>query len=125
MEQTLNLAMSAEYDLIAERGRTLNTNITATYIDSGGTEQYFDFTSYSGATLVIKNTAGTIIMTFSTTDGSIILGANGQFSLHKTAEEMLTLRAGCLLYDMYLSSPTYPKRGFLRGKITIEQNIAN
>ena len=125
MENTLDLSYYSEYDLLVAKDRTLLTNITCTYIDSGGTEQYFDFTSYSGATMVVKNNAGTILMTFSTTDGSIVLGNNGGLKLAKTASDMDMIRAGCYQYDMYLSSPTYPKRAFLRGKITWIQNTSN
>lgn len=127
MDKLLDLSTSVEYDLIACKDRTLNTNITCTYLNTTGGTEYFQFGSsgYTGATLVIKNTAGTILMTFSTTDGSITLGSNGVFNLTKTSAEMDTIRAGCYPYDMYLSSPTFPKRAFLRGKITFIQNIAN
>ena len=127
MEQTLDLNQAVEYDLIVAKDRTLNTNITCTYVNVTGGTSYFDFGSsgYTGATLVVKNTAGTILMTFSTTDGSITLGSNGVFNLKKTSAEMDVIRAGCYPYDMYLKSATYPKRAFMRGKITFLQNIAN
>ena len=125
MNNTLDLFTATEYDLICGKDRTLNCSITCTYLDVTGGTNYFDFSSYTGATLVIKNTAGTILMTFSTLDGSILLQANGVFKLIKTSQEMDVVRAGCYNYDMYISSATYSKRGFLRGKITFIQNIAN
>lgn len=125
MEKTLDLSYYSEYDLLVAKDRTLNVIITCTYIDSGGTEQYFDFSSYSGATLVVKNVSGTILMAFNTTDGSIVLGSNGSLKLAKTALEMDAIRAGCYQYDMYISNAIYPKRAFLRGSITWIQNTAN
>lgn len=127
MNNTLDLSFASVYDMICDKDRTLDTNITCTYIDSTGTTQYFDFGSngYTGATLTVKNTAGTILMTFSTTDGSITLGANGVFNLKKTDVEMNTIRAGQYLYDMVLSSTQFPKRAFLRGNINFIQNITN
>lgn len=127
MENTLDLSSAVEYDLIVSKDRTLNTNITCTYVNYSGGTSYFQFGSsgFTGATLVIKNSAGTILMTFSTTDGSITLGSNGVFNLSKTSAEMDVIRAGCYPYDMYLSSTTYPKRAFMRGRISFLQNIAN
>ena len=125
MIQTLDLSSASEYDLIVSKDRTLNCSITCTYIDATGNTNYFDFSSYTGATLVIKNNAGTILMTFSVIDGSILLQSNGIFKLIKSSNLMDTVRAGCYNYDMYLSSSTYQKRGFLTGKITFIQNIAN
>jgi len=127
MEQQLDLSTASEYDLTVSKDRTLNTNITCTYIDTTGTTQYFDFgaSGYTGATLMVKNQAGTILMQFNTSGGSITLGSNGVFNLKKTAVEMDAVRAGTYNYDMYLSSATFPKRAFLRGHITFIQNISN
>jgi hypothetical protein len=124
MENTLDLSQSTKYDLIVEKDRTLSSSIYCTYY-SGGTEYNYDLTPYTGATLVVKNASGTIIQTFNTSDGSITLGIGGLFKLIKSAEEMDTVRAGEYSYDMYLSSSTYPKRAFLRGKITYVQNTSN
>lgn len=124
MEKQLDLSMSAEYDLIVDKDKTLNVAVSCTYF-SGSTEYSFDFTSYTGATLTVKNKSGTILQTFSTTDGSIDLQVGGIFKLIKSYTEMNTVRSGKYDYDMYLSNSTYPKRAFLRGKITYIQNISN
>jgi len=124
MDKTLDLSMVTEYDLIVSKDRTLNSSVYTTYL-SGSTEYAYDFTFYSGATMVVKNDSGTIIQTFSTTDGSIVLSTGGVFKLVKTAEEMDAVRSGQYNYDMYLSNAEYPKRAFLRGQITYLQNTAN
>lgn len=74
---------------------------------------------------MVKNDSGTIVQTFTTLDGSIVLGIGGVFKLVKTDVEMNFVRSGIYHYDMYLSSSTYPKRAFLTGKITYNQNYAN
>jgi len=125
MENILDLTLASDYDLVVQRGRTLNASITCTYVDVSGNTQNFDFSSYTGATMMVKNTAGSIIISFSTTDGSILLQNNGVFKLVKTDTEMLVPRVGQYSYDMYLSNTTYPKRGFLIGKINVIQNITN
>lgn len=124
INQTLDLSLASEYDLIVDKDRSLNTIIEATYM-SGDTEVSFDFSAYSGATLTVKNQQGTILIVFNTNDGSIILGNYGQFSLIKTYAEMNAVRAGLYVYDMYLSNASLPKRAFLRGKINFIQNIGN
>ena len=124
MEKTLDLSMSAEYDLIVDRDKTLSVSISCTYF-SGTTEYSYDFTPYTGATLTVKNDSGTIVQAFSTSDGSIDLQVGGVFKLIKTDVEMLTVRSGQYRYDMYLSNSTFPKRAFLRGDITYIQNISN
>ena len=124
MERNLDLSTASEYDLIVSKDRTLLANITCTYLDVSGGTQTFDFSGYTGATLMIKNTAGTILMTFTQASG-ITLSGNGVFTLAKSAVEMNEIRAGQYNYDMYISSATQPKRAFLRGKINFIQNIAN
>jgi hypothetical protein len=124
MEKFIDLSMSTEYNLQVDKDRSLNSSIYCTYF-SGCTEYNYDFTFYSGATLTVKNDSGTIVQTFSTLDGSIVLGVGGVFNLVKTSDEMNIVRAGNYNYDMYLSNATYPKRAFLRGKISYVQNISN
>ena len=124
MARTLDLSYASEYDLICDKDRNLNTLITCTFMDNS-VETLFDFTPYSGATLVVKNNSGTIIMTFTTDDNSIALLADGVFQLLKSADDMNLVRAGVYNYDMYLSNSDKPKRAFLRGLITYNQNIAN
>jgi len=125
MEKILDLSQAAEYDLIVAKDRTLNSSITCTYLNTTGGTEYFDFSSYTGATLTVKNLSGTILITFSLSDSSILLQNNGVFKLVKTSTEMDVVRAGEYNYDMYLSSALYPKRAFLRGKISFIQNISN
>lgn len=123
---TLDIAQDATYNIIIKKDRSLNQKFQA-YFTSGSTEYDFDFTAYSGATLDVKrnfNSADTII-TFSTDDGSIILGLNGEFSLIKSAALLENIRANNYIYDMYLSSITVPKRAFLSGKFTIKDRVTN
>jgi len=110
------------------KSKTLNVNITATYL-SGGTEYEFDFSVYSGSVLQvrIKPEAPYLVLQFSTTDGSIILPASGgTFNLNKTALQLSTVRAGEYFYDMYLMPKNQPavKRAFLSGQFTIIPNIS-
>ena len=123
--QNLDLDQSSKYDLIIARDRTLDTVITAQYVDSTGTTQLFDFTFYTGATLQVKSKpeSTVIVLEFSTDDGSIELKTGGQFRLHKLDSE-LQMRAGEYYYDMYLSNSSMPKRAFLTGNFKINQNIS-
>jgi hypothetical protein len=123
--QNLDLDQSSKYDLIIARDRTLDTVITAQYVDSTGTTQLFDFTFYSGATLQVKSKpeSSVIVLEFSTDDGSIELKVGGQFRLYKLDTD-LQMRAGDYYYDMYLSNATLPKRAFLTGSFKINQNIS-
>jgi len=123
--QNLDLRMDSQYNIVINKNKTLLTNITAYYI-SGDTQIDFDFSSYTGATLQVrtKPDAPFVVLQFSTTDGSIVLPASGgTFKLKKTATELSTVRAGEYVYDMYISSATYPKRAFLSGTFTIIPNV--
>ncbi len=123
--QSVDLRQDSQYNLILNKGRTLNINITAYYL-SGGTEYEFDFSSYSAATLQVRQKPESpfVILEFSTTDGSIVLPASGgTFNLNKTAVSLANLRCGEFMYDMYISSSTYPKRAFLSGSFTIIPNV--
>lgn len=125
MEKILDLNQASQYDLIVAKDRTLDSSITCTYLNTTGGTEYFDFSDYTGATLQVKNTAGTNLLTFTTTDNSIILsGSSGIFRLRKTAALMDVVRPGTYNYDMYLISGPAIKRNFLYGKITFIQNIS-
>ena len=126
--QNLDLRQDSQYNLVLNKQRTLNTTITCQYISgttTGNTLVDFDFSSYTAATLQVrmKPDAPFVVLTFSTTDGSIVLSTGSTFQLIKTATQLATCRAGEYFYDMYLSSATYPKRAFLSGQFTIMPNI--
>jgi hypothetical protein len=125
INQSLDLSLSSEYDLLADKDRSLNAIVNATFI-SGNTEVPFYFSGYTGATLTVKNQQGTILQVYSTIDNSIILSSTGNtFQLIKSFADMNAVRAGTYLYDMYLSNALLPRRAFLWGKITYRQNIGN
>ena len=122
----LDIRQDSIYDMKVNRNRTLDQTFDA-YFTSGATEFPFDFTVYSGATMQVRKQFGSSFtaLTFSTDDGSIILGANGQFKLIKSAEDLQKVRAGEYKYDMYLSSATIPKRAFLSGDFTLFNYVTN
>jgi len=126
MEKFLDLSTASVYDIEVSKDRTLLANITCTYLDASGNTHFFGFGSsgYTGGTLAIKNNAGTLLMLFTQNSG-LTLSGNGVFTLSKSYAEMNQIRSGEYNYDMYISSPTQPKRAFLRGKIFFIQNIAN
>lgn len=125
MYQNVDLRSDSQYNLILNKSRTLNVNIVAEIL-SGTTLVGFDFSSYTGASLQVrtKPQAPFITLEFNTNDGSIVLPTSGStFQLKKTAIELENVRAGEYYYDMYLSSPAFPKRAFLSGQFTIIPNI--
>lgn len=126
--QTIDLRMDSQYNLVINKQRTLIATITAYYL-TGTTEDTcveYEFAPYSGAILQVrlKYDSPFCVLEFNTDDGSIVLPAiGGTFQLKKTAEELEKVRAGEYVYDMYLSSATYPKRAFLSGSFTITPNV--
>lgn len=121
----LDLRQDMQYDILINKQRTLNVNLTAYYV-SGGTEYDFDFSNYTGATLQVKMKpdAPFTILDFDTDDGSITLPTSGgTFNLYKSAADLAKVRAGEYRYDMYLKSATTPKRAFLSGSFTIIDRI--
>lgn len=126
---TLDLRQSAEYDIIINKDRTLKYVMSCYYLTGTTTpvEIEYDFSSYTGATMDIKYQpkSSQTTLSFSTDDGSIVLSTGNTFSLNKTSTEVAGLRAGEYEYDMYISSPTYPKRAFLSGKFIIKDRITS
>lgn len=123
---TLDTRQDAIYNLDVNRNRTLN-QVFETFFTSGATEYPFDFTPYTGATLQVRKQFGSsfVPLTFSTDDGSIVLGADGKFSLIKSAEDLQKIRAGQYLYDMYLTNVSTPKRAFLSGNFNLINYITD
>jgi hypothetical protein len=118
----LDIRQDSVYDMKVNRNRTLDQTFDA-YFVSGDTEYEFDFgaNGYTGATMQVRKQFGSTFtaLTFSTSDGSITLGANGQFNLNKSATDLQKVRAGDYIYDMYLSSASVPKRAFLSGEFKL------
>jgi hypothetical protein len=127
MNQILQLNTDSYVDMAIKKDRTLDASIKA-QIPQGNLLIDYDFSSYSGATLTVrtKPDAQFAILTFSTLDGSIVLPiSGGTFQLKKSADDLKYTRAGNYVYDMMLSSQTYPKKVFLAGNFIIESNISD
>lgn len=112
MEQTLDLCFANDNDIYININENIDITITCIYfldIDL----HFFDFTPYTGATLIVKDESESVIMTFSTLDGSIILKDGGIFELIKDNNEL----SGKYNYQMSLSSLEDPDVEFISGKI--------
>ena len=122
----LDVRQDSIYDMKVNRNRTLDQTFDA-YFTSGSTEYEFDFTVYTGATMQVRKQFGSTFtaLTFSTDDGSIVLGLNGQFTLSKSAADLQKVRAGDYIYDMYLTSASVPKRAFLSGEFKLHNYVTN
>lgn len=122
---TIELTQDMTYNLVINKNRDLNQEIQAEIYSGKTFVSNFDFTGYTGATLTVKLKPqdNYSILTFSTTDSSIVLGANGIFSLVKTAAELQNIKAGTFSYSMYLTSSTQSKRAFLSGQFTLIENV--
>jgi hypothetical protein len=111
MEQTLDLC-SGDDIIYADINSRISILIICVNFD-GIVNYSFDFTSYIGATLTVKDESESIIMTFSTLDGSIVLKDRGVFELIKDNNEI----SGKYDYQMYLSSEEDSMINFISGKI--------
>jgi len=116
MEQILDLSFARDYDIYVNNIDFVDVTITCIYfIDIN--EFSFDFARYSGATMIITDDDETIVETFSTLDGSIVLEDNGIFKIIKNYDEMDEHISGKFNYNMNLSSNESPNIDFLSGKI--------
>jgi hypothetical protein len=121
----IDLSQDAVYNLQINKNRDLDQEIQAEIYSGNTLVGNFDFNGYTGATLTvkIKPQDNFNILTFSTADGSIVLGLDGIFKLFKSSTQLQNIQAGTFYYDMYLSSPLQSKRAFLRGQFIIIQNV--
>lgn len=126
VDYTIDLTQDVTYNLIINKNRDLNQEIQAEVYSGDTKTGNFSFTGYTGATLVVKLKPqdNYPVLTFSTTDGSIVLGTDGIFELKKSAAELQNIKAGTMYYSMYLSSSLQAKRAFLSGSFTIVENIS-
>ena len=125
-ECTLDLTDDVTYPIIINKDRYLNKTIQAE-IYSGTTKLgNFNFSGYTGATLQvrIKPTDAYTVLDFSTVDGSISLGLDGNFILFKNADELKNVKSGKFYYDMYLDSASAERRAFLKGEFIINETIS-
>jgi hypothetical protein len=122
---TLELTQDAIYNMVINKDRDLDQEIQAQVYSGDTLLGNFDLLQYTGATLTVKvkQNDNYSILVFSTTDFSILLNADGKFTLKKTAEELANIKAGEFYYNMFLSSPFVAKRAFLSGRFTIIQNV--
>lgn len=129
MRDTIDLRTDAEYDMLINKAMDLQATLTCQYYTGLTVNDivYFDFSAYSGATLMVKQNyrSNIPVLVFDTLDGSIVLGATtgGTFQLKKTSTQLSTLPIGEMLYFMWLRSTTESHRAFLSGKFIIESVI--
>jgi hypothetical protein len=109
MENQISLATSLQKDLLVEYGMTIKAELSFPFTG---------VTGYTGASLVVADWRGTILMTFDTLDESIVL-YDEYFELNKTAEEMTKIRIGTYKYLMFLYNAN-EKYGVMRGKFVIQ-----
>lgn len=127
-KQTIDIRQDAEYDMIINKGMDLNAVLTCSYYTGNTASDIvsFDFSAYSGATLIVKqNYKNNIpVLKFDTDDGSIVLSSTGgSFQLKKTAVELQAIQNGVFEYSMYLRSSTIKRRAFLSGQFIIKNQI--
>jgi hypothetical protein len=126
--ETIDLRQSTDIDMVISKSMDLDAVLTCQYYTGTTSADIvdFDFTNYTGATLVVKQNYKNdkAILTFDTLDGSIVLGTTGgTFQLKKTSTELSTLPIGQMEYTMWLRSSTQSHRGFLSGRFIIEAVI--
>lgn len=123
----LQLGQGTNIDLSIPAKRTLNATVPF-YYKSGTTGNYvdapFDFTAYSGASMVVKNN-DKVLLAFDTDDGSLIIGTGNTITFVKSSTDLANVRPQEGTYDMYLRGITadIAKRDFLYGKFIIEQRL--
>jgi len=124
MAKTIDYRLGVQVEIHARKGADFHRRFHAQY-PSGDTYVDIDFSQYTGATINVRRKPNSPYkeLTFSTTDGSIVLGTDGRFDLTLSNEIMNGIRAGEYDYDMYLSNTTYPKRDFMFGKFIIADKI--
>ena len=126
MAKVTDNRLGIRVDIDARKGADFHRRFHAQYY-SGTTLVNIDFNAWDGATMQIRRKPNSPIteLSFSTTDGSIVLAEDGRFDLILGYEDMDKIRGGDYDYDMYLTSTTYPKRDFMYGTMTIEDRITH
>ena len=124
MSKTIDYRLGVQCEIQAAKDRDFSRRFHA-QVQSGDTYIDYDLDSFSAATLQVRRKANSPIveLTFSTTDGSIVLSQDGRFNLIKDYAAMNGLRAGEYQYDMYLTNTAYPKRDFMFGKFIIYDKV--
>lgn len=115
----IDLTNSVVYDLNIEKGKTLNKTFKCEVYTGNTFIGYFDFNPYTAATLTVKSSPNQFvkISEFKTSDSTLSLSSNGEFTLSKSAND-LSIRSGKYVYDLTLFS-SGETRGFLRGKFNV------
>jgi len=127
-KNTINLQQDTDYNILLNKSMDLNAVLTCQYYTGNTANDIvgFDFSPYSGATLVVKQNyrSDVPILSFDTIDGSLELSAiESKFKIIKTAQELENIQIGQFEYSMYLRSTTQKRRAFLSGKFIIESKI--
>ena len=125
MSKVTDIRLGVQVNIEVAKGRTFKRTYHVQYYDSGNTLQDFSWNDYSGATMQVRRKPNSPIseLEFSTDDDSIVLNAEGRFTLNLDYTTMDSLRAGSYDYDMYLIGTTYPKRDFIYGEFIVFNKI--
>ena len=105
-----------------------NATTNSTYIlnmqynDSSGNP--VDLSAYTAFMQVVDN-SGNIILTFTTSDGTIVLTAGGLITLYQTQVTMLLTTAGSYQCDFLLTDGSGNVSCVFTGSFTISQGISS
>jgi hypothetical protein len=124
-KQMIDLRTDTKYDLVLNKSADLNAVLSTDYY-SGDTLVSYDFSNYTGASLIVKQNyrSNTAILTFDTSDGSMVLSATGgSFQLIKSSTELANLPIGEYEYTMWLRNSNTNYKAFLSGKFIIQYKI--
>lgn len=124
MNKLIDFTQDTSYDMIVNKNRNLNAVLHSTYVENG-IEQDFDFTPYEVALMHVKKSyTSNPVLVLSTINNTIELLPDGRIKF--VAEpDVMNVRSGEYVYDLYLYSSDMIKRQFLSGKFIIQDTVTN
>jgi hypothetical protein len=120
MSQIIDLDLGTNIDMQIAKGRDLESTLHCVIL-SGETEIDFPFSSYTGATLIVKDSK-TTILELTTENGMLEFGNDGYLTIKLTNEES-NVRFGEYKYNLYLSNMDVTKRQLFYGNFIILNTI--
>lgn len=118
---TIRLTEEAIVNIETKRGNSIDMFEIPLKWEDGSS---IDLSNYTSGIMSVKTSekSSVDIITFSTTDGSLIIGTS-KVTLDKDASEML-VNAGTYVYDIALYDNSDNRKTFVKGEFTVLQNVS-
>lgn len=121
----LDFTNDVRYDIIVNKNRTLNQVIDCS-LEENGEMKPFPFGDYDNIMMHVKSNYNSkhVVLALSNITDTIEMDNRG-FLIFNVPEQLMNMRSGEYVYDIYIHKEGERKRAFMGGKFIVKDTVTN